>query len=235
MKRTCDVYLYESASECLRGVALMMMLLPSHIRSNERTKMDDMAWPEHEKLWNFTDWKIYIFFETSFLGSQNKRCGRSPLPWKRCRNVWYVARSPTLSCPFPNEIQSCVTNTFKTAHHIYNIESEYLMMTAKVYVYLITYIYISLHLIAIWSRLWWLDCIFFSTQGHLLEDEPFLVGIGLGPSAFATWSGSIAARPAARHGDIPSMELTYPTLGEGNSSTSKVCSEWVICDEIPWG
>ena len=48
----------------------MMMPLPSHIRSNERTKMDHLAWPQHEKLWNFTDWKIYIFFEHLFWGAK---------------------------------------------------------------------------------------------------------------------------------------------------------------------
>lgn len=106
-----------------------------------------IIWPEHEKLWNFTDWKIYIFFgepkQTVLqISTAMKEMQECMVPSTNCHKFpWSeVARSPTLSCPFPNEIQSCVTNTFKTAHNIYNIESEYLMMTAKVYVYLITYI-----------------------------------------------------------------------------------------------
>ena len=76
------------------------------------------------------------------------------------------------------------------------------MMTGKVYTSLHTS---TSHCISLPFDLVYDDWIvfFFSTQGHLLEDEPFLVGIGLGPSE------SRRGREASRHDPQPGMG-TYP-------------------------
>ena len=218
----------------LRGVALMMMLLPSHIRSNERTKMDHF-WRfatarEVEGIQRLEDLHSFCWGNKRFcristgLHCHERDAGMygafNEFSWT---SIWFeVARSPTLSCPLPNDIQSCVTSTVKTAHNIHTKSEQIIVYDHKERTYLITYI--TSHCISLPFDLLYYDCPFFPTQGHPPDNQPLSLA-SFGPS-IATCKAS--GRAVARLGEEDLVLLLEHTLhatnilGEGKSS-SKVC------------